>query len=235
MVKTKIKKIINFLKKRYAPRGALFSFSQAGEDILIKKVLKKMGVTKPTYIDIGAHHPIFGNNTYLFYKEGTSGLLVEPNESLCAISTKKRKRDKCACVGVGIKDTYADFFHFSVNSTRSTFSKSRARQWETETGQSPSIYQVPILSLDTLITKYFAGKTPDIISIDAEGSDLDIILSLSWRVRPKVFCIETAENSLLFPTRNTAISDIMEKNGYKKCAETPANTIFADTMDITNN
>lgn len=49
------------------------SYSQCGEDLLILCALKTLKIAKPTYLDIGTNHPIFKNNTYLFYNIKPAG------------------------------------------------------------------------------------------------------------------------------------------------------------------
>lgn len=50
-------------------------YSQNGQDIFVKKVCNKLN---GYFIDIGAHHPIINNNSYLLEKElNWKGLLVE--------------------------------------------------------------------------------------------------------------------------------------------------------------
>ncbi len=227
--KNHISRAVTFLKNRYAPRGARISFSQAGEDVLMESALKKMGVHQPLYIDIGAHHPVFGNNTYLFYTKGFSGVIIEPDQSLCSLSQSKRKRDTSVCAGAAGKDSEAKLFIFP-QSTRNTFSETQAKAWAKESGQIMQESRVPVFSLDTIIKKFCGNKTPDVVSIDAEGYDLDILSNFSWNKRPKVFCVETAENTDLVTKRNQAIYDIFQKHQYVRYAETPANTIFIDTM-----
>lgn len=46
-----------------------------------------------TYVDIGANHPIATNNTYLFYKRGFKGVIVEPNPYFYSMLKKVRPRD----------------------------------------------------------------------------------------------------------------------------------------------
>src|ERR1700744_4804297 len=55
------------------------SYAQNGEDIVVARMLDLLGIPKPRYLDIGAHHPSINNNTYLLYKAGGRGVLVEPN------------------------------------------------------------------------------------------------------------------------------------------------------------
>jgi hypothetical protein len=64
------------------PRGTRVSFAQAGEDLVIAGLMDMIRVAKPTYLDVGAWEPIESNNTYLFYRKGGRGVLVEPNVAL---------------------------------------------------------------------------------------------------------------------------------------------------------
>lgn len=215
------KRGFRFLKARYAPRGARLSFSAAGEDIVMSDILKKYAVKEGfLYIDIGAHHPIFGNNTYLFHRKGGKGVLVEPNRDLCNTIESKRPRDICVNAGAGGKDGEADFFVFP-QSTRSTFSKEQAAAWEKSSGQKAKIERHAILSLSTIIEKYCGGKTPDIVSIDAEGLDADILSGFSFAKRPKIFCVENQDKNMI---------SLMEKNTYRLAAHVFQNAIFVDAL-----
>ncbi len=222
---------LHFLKKRYAPRGARQSFAQAGEDILMRHATERLKIEKPTYIDIGVHHPVFGNNTYLFYLNGSHGITIEPNKKLSDTIKKKRPRDTFLCAGVGRIDSTAEFYNFP-QSTRSTFSVNQATKWEKSSGQKSFTCSMPILSLDTIIAKYCQTEIPDLISIDAEGYDIEILLGFNFKVRPKMFCVETLENGNFYevPSRNKALYDLFRQHDYFPYAETPANTIFVDTL-----
>ena len=61
--------------------GANPTYSGSGEDILLG-ILFKRKPNNHTYIDVGAHIPRFGSNSYLFYLKGWHGLLLEANEAL---------------------------------------------------------------------------------------------------------------------------------------------------------
>lgn len=219
-MKNFFEKIIPFIKARYAPRGARQYFSESGEDIVMNNILRKFGVKKVFYIDIGANDPIFGNNTCLFYRAGGQGVLIEPNPALCQKIENKRPRDVCVNAGVGRSDSEADFFSFPNRSTRSTFSKAQAEAWEKSSGHKAYIQKQKILSLDTIINEYCHGRVPDLVSIDAEGFDEEILLGFNWSKRPKIFCIEN---------QNGNIVPLMQKQGYKLSAQIFQNAIFVDT------
>jgi FkbM family methyltransferase len=217
-----ITKIFEFLKRRYAPRGAYQSFVHTGEDLVVEQALLSFGQKKISYIDIGCHHPIFGNITYLFYKKGGSGVVVEPNKNLCSEIKKKRNRDICIEGGIGKAGGQADFYAFKRD-TRSTFSKNQAVEWKKNSGQDYETRSIPLFSLDSIAEKYFKEKSPDFISIDTEGYEEEILSGFSWNIRPKVFCIESAG-------RKEALASLFKSKNYAIYAETPANTIFVDIL-----
>src|SRR5437868_840540 len=69
------------------------SWSQCGEDLILQYLLMVLGIKTPSYLDIGAHHPTYMSNTWLFYQQGGRGVCVEPDPALYAEFPKKRPRD----------------------------------------------------------------------------------------------------------------------------------------------
>jgi serine/threonine protein phosphatase PrpC len=88
-------------------------------------------------LDIGANHPIKINNTYLFYKQGSRGVCVEPNPKLCKIIKNKRKKDTVLNIGIGKEEkTNIDFFVMNSD-VLSTFSKEEANYLIKNAKQTP--------------------------------------------------------------------------------------------------
>lgn len=212
------KKVLTYIKNRYAPRGSVTSFSQSGEDLIIKKAFDELGIKRPTYIDIGCHHPVFGNITYLFYKNNSKGVAVEPNNKFFEIIKQKRSRDICINSGVGDHDGEENYYSFKRD-TRNTFSKQQADEWKKQSGQDYEINKIKIYSLNSIINKYLDNKIPDLISLDTEGYEEVILSTFDWNYKPKIFCIESAG-------RKDALNTLFISKGYLVYAETPANTIF---------
>lgn len=229
MKKPFYKKIIPFIKARFAPRGSRITFSTCAEDLIMSDILGELNILKPSYIDIGAHHPIFGNNTYLFYKHKGRGVLVEPNPSLCDVIRRKRPDDICVNGGIGRVDGNETFFTFE-RSTRSTFSADQAKEWQKVSGQRPIKKIVQIFSLDSIIDKYFKHSCPDVVSIDAEGYDIEILSGFSFKKRPKIFCIESVFFGRESPKKNDElIFELMKNHGYVLELQTRNNSIFVDS------
>src|SRR5258705_5903293 len=76
------------------------SFSQSGEDLIIKFIFNALGIDKPSYIAIGAHHPYFLNNTAIFYESGSRGINIEPNDENIILFNRYRKQDINLNIGI---------------------------------------------------------------------------------------------------------------------------------------
>ena len=72
---------------------ARLSFSQNGEDMIVRSALDQLGITKPTYIDIGANDPFYLSNTATSYLRGGNGILAEPIPKRAALLRNQRPRD----------------------------------------------------------------------------------------------------------------------------------------------
>jgi FkbM family methyltransferase len=209
---------------------ANYSFSQVGEDIIIKTLLRDLGITAPAYLEIGSNHPVVDNNTYLFYLKGGSGVCVEPDKVLYDAIKKQRPNDTVLNVGVGINGTTeADFYAFPQPYTGwNTFSKTEADKRVTETGVAFSqVRKVKMLGVNEIMRTYFTGGV-DVLSLDVEGLDLAIIKELDFALHsPKIICIETVlfSNTLRKEKNEELIAYILDR-GYVTYADTYINTIF---------
>lgn len=230
--------VINKLKKVLI--GSFFpyvrrSYSQSGEDIIISDLFTRLQISKPTYLDIGANHPISVNNTYRLYIRGSKGVCVEPNSVLYNKLLCKRKKDTCINAGVAFDDKReADFYIFPEKlHGLNTFAKAEADFW-TQTGneeigkhEPERIIKMKLIDINEIMEKYFFPH-PNLISVDVEGLDLEIVKTINfYKYKPEVFCIET----LGFIEGNKEIKkneiiDYFTHQGYFVYADTYINTIF---------
>lgn len=237
----KLKKLVRFLKtmafiassKNY--KGYL-SYAQAGEDRVLKFLFLSMGIKNISYLEIGTNNPIDINNTYLFYLSDSRGVCVEPNPTLIPKIKKIRPEDICLNVGVSPdnKEGELDFYIFDQNDSEkglSTFSKKEAEHVQNTTHiKIGEVKKIPVTPISAVLSKYFPDKAPDLISIDVEGLDLEILQTIDFTVcRPIAICVETVNFTVDHKkTKNTAIINFMEKQGYFVYADTGINSIFAD-------
>jgi FkbM family methyltransferase len=222
------RRISNFLKRRLGIHGKK-SYSQCGEDLIIQHVLDSLGIAKPLYMDIGAHHPSYINNTYTFYKQGGRGINIEPDPSLIRKFRRMRPRDTNLNIGIGPDEKKLDFYVLT-NRTLNTFAQEEAKRYVEEFGQKiVDIIPIEVKKFNNVVDRY-CSRSPDLVSLDVEGLDLAILKSIDFsRCRPLLFCIETITYSETGEgTKIAAIDTVMADNGYMKYADTYINTIFLD-------
>lgn len=204
------------------------SWSQCGEDLIMRFLFDLLRIARPSYIDIGAHHPWYYNNTYLFYRQGARGISVEPDSSLHAALRRGRRRDVNLNIGIGPREGELDFYVMSRR-TLNTFSAGEARKYVEEHGlRIVDTRRIRVQTFAQVVDSYM-GRTPDLVSLDVEGLDLDILRSIDFsRYRPHVFCLETisyagADGS---GVKSPEIHALMQQNEYRLYADTYINSIY---------
>jgi FkbM family methyltransferase len=195
-----------------------------------------LGISKPSYLDIGANEPRFISNTYFFYLRGSTGVLIEPNPFLYKKLKSARPGDIVLNTGIGFSNiAEADFYVFpNFANGLSTFSETEAKHWEENgmkgLGKIPveKVIKIPLVSINSIFENYFQNKAPNFISIDVEGLDLEILKSMNFSLyKPEVICVETmVYDNQQESSKNRSIEKFLIPNGYEVYADTRVNTIF---------
>jgi FkbM family methyltransferase len=204
------------------------SYSQCGEDLIVKFIFDILKITNPTYLDIGAHHPHYLSNTALFYQNGSVGINIEPDPKLFELFKEIRVRDKNLNIGISDKEEVLDFYVISTP-TLNTFSKKEAQNYEKEGNfKINEIIKIKVTHLDMVIKNFANGIFPQFLSIDAEGVDEMIINQIDFDSNyPIVICIETISFSTSGNgVKNEDLIQNIKSKGYLLYAYTNINTIF---------
>lgn len=169
------KRLVNFLAYTLETDFEKTSYSLHGEDLMIAAFLQKK--QSGTYLDIGSNHPVRHSNTYYFYKKGWRGLCIDPLETYIELYKQLRPEDKLATGAVGRagKLTYYQFEQNAYN----TLDAAKASSVESALVDETTI-QVSTLK-DVLTGFYPDGKHFEFVSIDVEGSELEILESNDWK------------------------------------------------------
>ena len=226
-IKNGIKKIVySIIPPPYMPP----SYSQAGEDAVIRFLFNDFGKKQIQYLDLGTNIPDNGNNTYLFYRNGSGGVCVEADSSLIDKIKTVRPGDKVINAGVSVsEEKEADFYIFNEPAIN-TFDKKEA-EYRSSFGNYKivKVVKVPLININELIKNNF-NTYPDLLSIDIEGLDLDVLKSLDYTNYPiPVICVETctySENHIR--PKDLTIAAFMITQGYEVYADTYINTIFVN-------
>lgn len=208
-------------------RHGTLTFAQCGEDIIVSYVFSLRGISKPTYIDIGAHHPFRLSNTALFYQRGSRGVNIEPNPEQFSSFLKYRSQDINLNVGIGGSESTQTFYCLE-DAPLSTFSAAEAAAFQRHGHKLKAELQLQVLPIGKIITDHCNGRFPDFMNLDVEGFETEILSSVDFiNDYPKVICIETANYS---PTGNGPkrheLMSFLEKKNYFLYADTNLNSIY---------
>lgn len=193
------------------PEGFLLKFSENDYDkwLLHKTNFKRQGY----FVDIGAGDGIIGSNTFLLEKfYNWQGICVDPNptflKSLCG------SRD-CLISDLAVYKQSGKVLPFKhLQQHRTEFIGWHFRSGLAENVDKTSVqfddHRVYSITLNDLLELYAAPKEIDYISIDTEGSEVDILGNFDFdKYNIKFFTIESNNEE----NRNKVI-DIMSKNKY---------------------
>jgi FkbM family methyltransferase len=221
------------------------SFSQLGEDRIVASILRFIGQAEPLrYADIGAAHPVWDNNTYLFYKAGGSGLLVEADPDYLAEYSQHRPRDAVEQVAV-VPERLA-------GNGNITFYAMEDRGWSSISAEHSALaaslgkggvrreFTVRCEGINALLSRHFPEGRIDLLSIDIEGVDAELLADLDMaRFSPKILIVEN--DGAVEETDGVdragspfiATARMMKARGYRFYGYTFVNTIYvrADVLE----
>jgi FkbM family methyltransferase len=189
-------KRIHFLRKYILGYGDEKNFSkqyysQAGEDIILKKIFSLLGIQQGFFIDVGAYHPFDKSNTYLLSRDGWKGINIEPNPTKKNTFDIYRKNDINLPVGIAATKGMLTYYIIDEHSTMNTFSKENLAHLQMVDQITQSI-PVQTFPLQDIIDNYLPqNATIDFLNIDAEGYEMEILETIDWhKNKPTVIALE---------------------------------------------
>jgi FkbM family methyltransferase len=180
----KIQEILTALYRAcLSPAKKKSSYSQCGEDAVLAYLFA--GKRSGFYVDVGCHHPKRGSNTFLFYKRGWQGILIDMEPAKVLACRLVRWRDTCVLAAVSDREEDLPLYaphRFSVLATISPLATDDSFQ---------EVGRIKTRTLTGLLQEYGAPQRFELLSIDAEGVDYQVLNSLDvQQFRPQVICIE---------------------------------------------
>ena len=227
-----LRKLLGRIRRRLFPPKSTFqaeAYSQEGEDLILQRIFA--GKTDGFYADIGAHHPKRFSNTYLFYRQGWSGINVDAMPGSMDPFRRERPRDCNIEAAVGLDGGTTRTFWVFNEPALNTFDEALARTKEGGPHGHAIIgkHEIPTRTLQDIFHSYLpAGKTLDFLTIDVEGLDLEVLQSNDWeRYRPHYVLVECTGTSLERLRDDDSFKFLSAKH-YQVFAKTVNTVIFAD-------
>ena len=193
------------------------TYSMYGEDLFINNYFKnkKNGI----YLDVGAYHPLDGNNTYLLYKKKNwHGINIDVNPLSIELFQKARKFDLNINTAVSNKKGFVTLYFRKKINMLNTLSKKIARI-HFRNGFKEKI--IKSNTLDNILdqTRY-KNKKIDFFNLDVEGHELDILESLNFKkYQPTLICVEIHNHEEMYNNntdymKRNPVNNLLLKNGY---------------------
>jgi FkbM family methyltransferase len=183
------------------------SKSQLGQDLF---ALATNGFGRGYFVEFGATDGQNISNTYILEKEfGWHGILAEPAKKFHRDLEKNRK---CAIEHMAVwKETgsIVEFLEAEEFSTFPAFKDSDELGYRRATGNE---YLVETISLEDMLKKHNAPKNIDFISIDTEGSELEILKAFNFELYDvRAFAIEHN-----YRTERQLIFELLTRKGFRR-------------------
>ena len=197
-------------------------YSQHGEDLMLLNLTELMGISKPSYLDLGAHHPENLSNTKLLYDSGSRGINVEANPLLIQEFLNQRPEDTTINAGVGVNSDWLPFYICNEDEARSTFhSELLINQGFT----IKDVMTLPIVSINKIVRDHCNGLWPDILLTDIEGMDYTVLRDAQFgefikENKPKIIVAEIGFE------KNSKLELLMKSRGYTLYCRMICNLIF---------
>ena len=217
------KKVKDFFAYQPGDEFASKSYSQEGEDILLKRIFEHS--PPGFYVDVGAHHPFRFSNTKLLYDRGWRGINIEANPDALKVFDQFRTRDINVCSGVANKSGTLTYYKYSHPALNSFIPISNSKT-------PVATVEIAVKTLKQILEELLPPKgTINLLNIDAEGMDLEILESNDWSLfQPDYICVELP----LLEIRESLETDItrfLRSKGYSLSCKLFKSCIFkADFM-----
>ena len=190
-----------------------------GEDTAIDKFVENKN--NGFYVDLGAHHPLHRNNTYLLFKKGWSGINIDVNEFSIELFEFLRPKDTNIQTAISDKNDVITFYYQKDFSQLNTTNKNIAKENFSNEFKEKSIVCHTIENI--LENSKFKNSKIDFLNIDIEGAEMKALKTLNFaKYDPQVICIEilgyrelNAKNREI-KIKNSEIYKFLSNKNYKK-------------------
>ena len=221
-----LKNMLVSLKHDYFTDWALKSYSQEGEDMILRRLFaeKKVGF----YVDVGAHHPKRFSNTYFFYKLGWRGMNIDAMPNSMKSFDRIRPRDINIEKPISNKKQVLTYYAFNEPAING-FSKELSEERAGKDNPYRIIFtkDIETAKLSEILDSWLpANQEIDFLSIDVEGLDFMVLQSNEFqKYSPKVVLIEIL-GSTFSEIQDNEISAYLKNYNYSLYSKALNTVIF---------
>jgi FkbM family methyltransferase len=209
---------------------AAAAYSWEGEDILAWKILQDhFRVGNGFYVDIGAHHPSFLSNTFLFYQRGWRGINIDAMPGSMAAFRQIRPEDTNLEIGIAPESSFKVFVRFDDPGLNGFLTED---QISSQTGRGCKVVGTSVVEcmpITAILDRYSVRGNFDLLSVDIEGAELDVFGSLDFdRYRPKLIIAEIVGCPDIEAVLADPLAKLMKGKGYLLFSRLHFSVFFID-------
>ena len=205
-------------------------YSQNGEDYLVWNLFDYK--EKGFYVEVGAFDGMHFSNTFSFEQAGWAGICIEPHPTFFPFCQKNRPDSTCinaACVGdESLKEVSFNAEEIGLLSGISADEDDVDYRYSARKLDFKGFNKVtvPAMTLTNILDNHAPGTAIDFMTIDVEGTELDVLKGLDFtRYAPEVLIVEDNKE-----TPNQPLFDYLEgEKGYTFARKIGANVIFTNS------
>lgn len=215
-VELKLDRLLGATAERASPdqRFGATTYAQGGEDLIILNIFARLGIARPTWLDIGAHHPWRISNTALLYARGCRGVNVEANPHLFEAFLRERPEDVNLNLGASDVEGSMVFHMIDRQSGRNTLDAAEAERFVAAHAQFAITerVEIPVTTAACIVERHCRGRFPDLLSLDVEGHELAVLRGVDWsRPGPVLICAEANDADA-----ETGLLGFLAARGYRR-------------------
>lgn len=181
------------LRKTFLTRRSRRHYAQFGEDVVLLDWLHQR---QGFFVDVGCYHPSKFSNTYALYRRGWRGVNIDMDEIKVRAFAMARPDDTNIHAAISDEPGEVDIHRFSKYGLGSMIVKDGEAPPESQT--AIETVRLKTMTLDEILeTTPYRDREIDLLTVDAEGHDLEVLRSLSFaRYRPRLILVELHTDSI---------------------------------------
>jgi FkbM family methyltransferase len=171
--------------------------------------------TQGFFVEVGAYDPEILSQTFHLEQRGWTGVLVEPQPD-CAARLKAQRKAQVFAVACSSPANAGTTMTLHVADIFSSF----APELTTATTRAEGAIDVPVTTLDAILTEAGAPAPIDFLSIDIEGHEIPALDGFDLaRWRPRLLLIEDL-------AMDTVLHRYLTRRGYRWVRRTGINSWY---------
>jgi hypothetical protein len=227
--------IVNLIFEVFFSRKKV-SYSTFGEDLILEGLLNRYTFISGnklefSYLDIGAWKPISASNTYILYKKGYRGTVVEANHHLHTFWKILRPKDLFINIACSNDET-VDLLLFHPTAESNTIDENFANKIsQAQKVNVSEIQMVKGLSLQEVVKFHKTTFHGDfILDLDIEGKDFEVLSKYNFEdnPRPVIILVEDVSETKESAFTQSNIHKYLTNAKYSLVGRSAITSIYVD-------